>query len=125
MGVCALIGSRDSNRWSEVIEEFCNQIDKNIVENTVDLLDADFSNARIVDKIAAKVTIMDICKNYFEYRFYTCCGFPSLTLSGTKQDWIKIYQKTQTLLSTKVDKEFGENWGNALLPVLARYVYFY
>ena len=111
------------NDWAGVIDEFCEQIDKNTVKDTVELLEADFSNATKIDKVNAKITIMDICKNYFSYTVRTCCGFPKITLTGTKEDWIKIYNKTEKLLKTKVDATFGKKWGNALLPVLQRYIY--
>ena len=65
---------------------------------------------------------MDICKNYFEYSFRTACGFPKIILTGTKQDWVKLYHKTEKLLNTKVDPYFGKKWGNALLPILKRFV---
>ena len=65
---------------------------------------------------------MDICKNYFEYMCYTACGFPKVTLNGTKQDWILLHNKAKQLLETKVEPEFGKKWGDALLPVLTRYV---
>ena len=103
-----------------MIDEFCEQIDKTTVKDSVSLLEADFSNATKVDKINAKITIMDICKNYFEYRCCTKCGFPQITLTGTKQDWIKIYNKSEKLLKEKVDPEFGEKWSKALLPILQR-----
>ena len=110
------------NDWAGVIDEFCDQIDKNTVKDTVELLEADFSNATKIDKINAKITIMDICKNYFRYGMRTCCGFPKITLTGTKEDWIKIYNKSEKLLKTKVDPKFGQTWGDALLPVLQRCV---
>ena len=65
---------------------------------------------------------MDICKNYFSYHAYTFCGFPEITLDGTKQDWIKLKQKTIKLLNEKVDKKFGMEWGKALLPLLDRFI---
>ena len=115
------LGNR-KNDWSGVIDEFCDQIDKNTMKDSISLLEADFSNATKIDKINAKITIMDICKNYFEYLCCTHCGFPRITLTGTKQDWVKIYNKSEKLLKEKVDPEFGKTWSKALLPILQRYV---
>ena len=115
-----MIGNR-KNDWAGVIDEFSEQIDKNTVKDTVSILESDFSNATKTDKIVTKVTIMDICKNYFDYEVLTECGFPRITLTGTKQDWIKIYNKTQLLLKNKVDPKFGQEWGKALLPILQRF----
>ena len=115
-------GSPD-NDWSGVIVEFCDQIDKNTADDSVSLLDPDFSNATKNDKINAKITIMDICKSYFKYILRTRCGFPKITLTGTKQDWIKIYNKSEKLLKEKVDPKFGETWSKALLPILQRLIF--
>mmetsp|Transcript_30352 Transcript_30352/g.49409 ORF Transcript_30352/g.49409 Transcript_30352/m.49409 type:complete len:421 (-) Transcript_30352:358-1620(-) len=108
--------------WRGAVEDFVSQIDKNTVEDTAALLECDFSATKLTEKIAGKVTIMDICKNYFVYRNYTCCGFPRITLDGTKQDWLHLKQKTVRLLNEKVDKKFARQWGEALLPVLDRFI---
>merc|ERR550525_2325282 len=116
-----VLGS-DKNDWEGVIKEFVDQIDANTVKDTVQLFDCDFSGSTLMEKICTKVTIMDICKNYFEYRSVTMCGFPQITLDGTKQDWIRLKQKTSALLKDKVDKEFGSQWGSAILPLLDRFI---
>ena len=40
------------------------------------------------------------------------CGFPQITLNGTKNDWIKLKQKASVLLKNKVMPKFGEKWAN-------------
>ena len=120
-----LLGLRARNNWSEVVVSFCEQIDQHTAKDSVSLLEANFSNATIIDKIAAKITIMDICKSYFEFVVRTRCGFPRITLTGTKGDWIKIYQKTEKLLKDKVEPQWGKQWSQAVLPILQRYVFFF
>ena len=114
-------GDRTHNNWASVIESFCEQIDLNTVEGTVDILDPKFSTLTLTDSIATKVTIMDICKSYFRYIIATECGFPRITLDGEKKDWTLLYKNAEKLLNEKVDEEFGEKWGEALLPVLKRF----
>eukprot|EP00483_Globobulimina_turgida_P002237 UN02239 len=115
-------GNPSPKEWMSTIENFVNQIDKNTVEDTCKLFDCNFTTSILTEKIATKVTIMDICKNYFSYRCMTLCGFPQITLDGSKQDWIKLKQKTVKLLNEKVDKKFGAKWGQALLPLLDRFI---
>eukprot|EP01084_Bolivina_argentea_P285000 488622_1 len=114
-------GSRN-NDWSGVIKEFAAQIDKNTVNNTVPLLECDFSDTTPVMKISGKVAIMDMCKHYFEYTMRCGCGFPQITLSGNKKDWVKLRNKTSKLLSEKVDVKFGKNWLMALIPLIDRFI---
>jgi len=111
-----------AKEWQAAIQTFVAQIDKNTVKDTCQLFDCDFSSSTMIERIATKVTIMDICKNYFDYRAITKCGFPQITLDGTKDDWIKLKQKVTALLKEKVDGKFGAEWGQALLPLLDRFV---
>ena len=115
-------GIPTAEEWIQVIKEFGGQIDANTVEDTCELLECDFSTSTLTEKIAAKVSIMDICKNYFEYSVVSDCGFPRITLDGTKNDWIKLKAKAVKLLNEKVDKKFGHQWGQALLPLLDRFI---
>ena len=117
-------GCREKNDWSKVVSAFSDQIDKYSIDGTVKLLKANFGNTDYIDNIACKITIMDICKNYFQYIFVTRCGFPKITLDGSKDDWTLLYDKTKKLLldSGKVKKQFGIEWSHALLPVLSRFI---
>ena len=108
--------------YVSIIKQFAEQIDKNTVKDTCELFDCDFTTSTLTEKLATKVTIMDICKNYFNYMMMTRCGFPQITLDGTKQDWIKLKAKTVKILNEKVDKKFGAEWGKALLPLLDRFI---
>lgn len=51
-----------NNDWASVIDKFGEQIDKNTVKDTVELqlLETDFSDVTKIDKINAKITIMDV-----------------------------------------------------------------
>eukprot|EP00487_Bulimina_marginata_P012455 TRINITY_DN8736_c0_g1_i2.p1 TRINITY_DN8736_c0_g1~~TRINITY_DN8736_c0_g1_i2.p1 ORF type:complete len:239 (-),score=21.83 TRINITY_DN8736_c0_g1_i2:231-947(-) len=86
------------------------------------LFDCDFSTSTLTERLSTKVTIMDICKNYFAYRCSTCCWFPQITLDGDRADWVKLKHKTIKLLSDKVDKKFGAQWAESLLPLLDRFI---
>ena len=109
-------------QWIKIVQGFVTEIDENTVEDTCKLLECDFTNSSLTERIATKIAIMDVCKNYFEYCMQTKCGFPEITMDGTKEDWIKLKQKTDQLLQTKVDNKFGEDWGKALLPLLDRFI---
>mmetsp|Transcript_32278 Transcript_32278/g.52231 ORF Transcript_32278/g.52231 Transcript_32278/m.52231 type:complete len:451 (+) Transcript_32278:139-1491(+) len=115
--------SRD-NDWGSVIREFVQQIDKFTVDDTVELMDADFSDSSLIDQVSAKISVMDICKNYFEYEMICVpgCGFPQITLTGTKADWVALKSKIERLLTEKVSKKFGSQWMDAILPLMDRFI---
>jgi len=114
-------GSKD-NEWDGVIEEFVQQIDGNTVKDTVDLMDTNYSTTSAVEQIAGKVAIMDMMKHYFEYVMRCGCGFPQITLKGTKDDWILLKKKLEAILKQKVLKEFGVKWATAIMPVIDRFI---
>ncbi|RDA84633.1 hypothetical protein CP532_5719 [Ophiocordyceps camponoti-leonardi (nom. inval.)] len=61
-----------------------------------------FSTSTATDNLTASALMMGLMKSYFD--FYDCpeCGIPSVTLLGTKEDWVALLGKLEHL-----DK-FGE-----------------
>ena len=112
------LDSRD-NDWAGVIEEFVDQIGRFTVENASSLLDGGFSTTSIVEKLATKASVMNIVKNYFQYTVVTLCGFPSVRMEGTVEDWESLRTKTEIILTSgKLLKPFATEWLKVLTPVL-------
>eukprot|EP00299_Pterocystis_sp_00344_P008147 c2975_g1_i1.p1 GENE.c2975_g1_i1~~c2975_g1_i1.p1 ORF type:complete len:374 (-),score=80.65 c2975_g1_i1:38-1159(-) len=108
-----------NNDWPGVITEFDEKILSNIKAEWKDTFQTAFSTTTVTDALAAKVTLMDMCQHYFTYRVLTRCGFPWIRLEGTEADWISIRDKATEML--KLDA-FTQNWAQAVLPVLNRFV---
>ena len=73
------------------------------MEGVAELVCPPFSNTTTIEDIAQKITIMDICKNYFDYKCMTMCGFPEITLEGTEADWRML--KEQYLYRVLIKKQ--------------------
>ena len=73
------------------------------MEGVAELVCPPFSNTTSIEDIAQKITIMDICKNYFDYKCMTMCGFPEITLEGTEADWRML--KEQYLYRVLIKKQ--------------------
>ena len=73
------------------------------MEGVAELVCPPFSNTTTIEDIAQKITIMDICKNYFDYKCMTMCGFPEITLEGTDSDWRML--KEQYLYRVLIKKQ--------------------
>eukprot|EP00051_Salpingoeca_urceolata_P032050 m.14085 g.14085 ORF g.14085 m.14085 type:complete len:373 (+) comp4726_c0_seq1:236-1354(+) len=110
------------NDWAGVAIEFGEQIAAKTVEGTVEMTDATFSTTSPVDFVASRVTLMDICQSFFEFRVMTCCGFPAVTLEGTLEDWKQLRARTEALLTAKCKSEFVSSWGKALFPLLDKFI---
>jgi hypothetical protein len=120
-----ILGSKQTNDWKNVIigtdDSFGNQIKKNMANMELfDLLNTPFNTLTDAEYIAINITIMDACKKYFEYIVLTRCGFSSIKLDGTYQDWQQLYNLADQLLTNYCHSTFATKWKNELLPVLRK-----
>ena len=104
--------------WESLIGRFTAGIDKYTNNGLATTLVADFSTTGTDERIASEVTLMDVVKPYFEYlAVYAVCGIPSITLTGTPDDWHKVLEKTRAL------EAFGLGWwATELEPILQEFV---
>ena len=69
-----------------------------------------------MERAAAEVVLLDAMQSYFEYRCYTGCGIPSITLEGTDDDWKTLADRVQGF------REFGlGSWLDVLSPILDQF----
>ena len=105
----------EDNPWPEVFDEFNDQL----VERTgglADLVQADFSTTGPVERAVSNLMAMETFKAYFDYIMYAGCGIPSVTLTGTPEDWQKLRTRAQRFA------DYGlEHWIEALDPILAEF----
>ena len=114
--------SRD-NDWAGVVEEFVNLIDSKTVDSVGTLLDGGFSTTNFVERIAAKSTVMNIVKSYFDFVAMTLCGFPSVRMEGSVEDWERLRDKVEEVFAKKkLVPKLVRMWSKVLLPVLDKLV---
>ena len=109
--------SSPNNNWEAVFPEFTENIRKYIQGDIVDILQSDFSTTGPTEQIASHIALMDTMKHYFSYSMRCGCGFPSITLRGTVEDWKKIKEKANAFYKFKLDW-----WLKHLLPVLDQFI---
>ena len=104
--------------WVGLVSGFTSEIAKYTNNDAAGTLVADFSTTGVDERIASKITLMDVVKPYFDYTaFYIVCGIPSITLTGTPEDWRKVQQKARAL------SNFGLGWWADMLdPILEQFV---
>eukprot|EP00969_Alexandrium_andersonii_P155470 6874262-Alexandrium_andersonii.AAC.1 len=61
---------------------------------------------------------MDATKSFFSFACMTACGFPSVTLEGTADDWALLRANAEKLVSERGVPDFAAAWLPALLPLL-------
>lgn len=62
-------------------------------EEVVSWLLPRFSTTTDTDGAVAAMVLMSSMKSYFEYLMLCGCGFPSVTLQGSREDWVNIRKR--------------------------------
>lgn len=102
--------------WGEVFEQFGDLVEER-VGKLRQFLRCDYSTTGPVERAASDLIVMETFKAYFEYVATFGCGIPSITLTGTVEDWKSIRNRAALF------GEYGlETWSRALDPVLAQFV---
>ena len=90
-------------------DSFGAQILANVVDGLPEQLNPPLSGTTPTERLAGAVVVMDICKHYFAYSCGTECGFPSVLLAGTLDDWRLLRRNTEALLRGRMNSSFGKN----------------
>ena len=104
--------------WDKLIQTFVSRISAETKGGITNTLVADFSTTGREELIASEITLMDVVKPFFEYiSYYAVCGIPSITLTGTPEDWRKVLDKTMSL------EKYGLDWWTSeLKPILEEFI---
>lgn len=110
--------SKDSpEAWSELIAGFSNEIQSYAKPEILDLVQGDFTTTTPLISTVYQITLMDAMKTFFNYDGSSGCGIPSITLLGTTEDWVKIYEDVDQF------KQFGlEEWVDEVKPIIKEFV---
>ena len=108
----------ENTDWDLLLSTFTSKIADNTNNDIAATLIADFSTTGTDERIASVVTLMDVVKQYFDYTVvFAICGIPTITLTGTPEDWQKVLDKTK-----KLGQIGMEWWTSELEPILEEFV---
>ena len=115
------------NNWASVVDDgvpdsFGAQIRENAIN--IDQLSPKFTGTatNAVEHIAYQITVMHVCKEYFDYVVITECGFPYIVMEGSLDDWKMLRAEAETLLKDRCVEKWASEWSKALLPLLDKFV---
>lgn len=76
--------------WHDVIAAFGGEIQKRVKTDwLLDWITPSFTTTEETDGLTATV-LMGLMQHYFEFSGGITCGFPEVTLLGTRDDWVKL-----------------------------------
>ena len=106
--------------WDAAGAGMADLLDENLVDKDLkNWIIPSFSSTTMVDKTVSAMLMMASMKSYFEYTFMMLCGIPSVTLQGTKQDWIDIQTR---LLKLDSWDDKTRAWHGMLKPVIGKFI---
>lgn len=108
-------GSLD-NDWPGVFSEFSHQV-RDLAGPLHGLVVSDFSTTDAIARSASEVVLLEAASPYARFKVYSGCGIPSLSLTGTLDDWRNVRHRAARLAPYA-----AEWWVEALLPVLDQFV---
>lgn len=104
--------------WTGLIRDFAGEIGKYTSDGFATTFIGDFSTTGPDERIVSEVTLMSVVKPYFDYvAVNAICGIPSITLTGTPEDWRQVQAKARSL------ERYGLGWwASELEPILEAFV---
>jgi len=106
---------RDADSWRDLVGMFHKLLATEIRD--ADLFECDFSTSTRVEQVAGRVVQLDAYSPYFAVVVMFVCGIPSITLTGTVEDWQKIRARVDRIA------KFGlEQWCRSLAPIADHFV---
>eukprot|EP00755_Sulcionema_specki_P012226 Sspe_Gene.50860::Locus_28262_Transcript_2_2_Confidence_0.667_Length_1607::g.50860::m.50860 len=116
------LGNEGSD-WSGAVRDFVVQIEKNTKPGVVDLLRPAFSTTTGLDSVSCGIATMDALSEFFKYVMYCGCGFPEVSLDGSRDDWEAVHTKMVKVLDLLDDSEgVARRWKEALASVMEHFV---
>ncbi|KAM9966224.1 hypothetical protein ACTFIR_006419 [Dictyostelium discoideum] len=104
-------------------------IKSNIIDPSIrDWIVGDFSTTTENDRVVYSASLMSTFKSYFDYRYMTFCGLPSVTLQGSTEDWLNLKQRIERLIDFEIDSsgssKTGEmkEWVSMLHPIIDQFI---
>jgi hypothetical protein len=116
------VGNRYNCNWGRVLEKLSAAVDGRIKDSeVVDMLENNFSTSTLITRTVSRVCVLKSMEKYFSYKVCLMCGLPSITLKGTRDDWVKLREKASRMTKYDVDGTVTQ-WQMLLDQVLAKFV---
>ncbi|KAF2443103.1 hypothetical protein P171DRAFT_391217, partial [Karstenula rhodostoma CBS 690.94] len=113
------IGHPDMMDVAKVARNLSRLVEEKLDEDIRRLIIPDFTTTTETDVAVASITMLATTQKYFEYRTNEGCGFPSVTLLGERDDWVKMRTRLDTLPIYGLE---CAEWGKLLVPIFDRFI---
>jgi hypothetical protein len=105
----------DAASWADFTGSFAKLLAAEVAD--ADRFACDFTTSTPADRVAGQIVLLDAYSPYFSLWLIFVCGIPSITLTGTVDDWRKIRSRVDGLAGFGLDR-----WRRSLAPILDQFV---
>ncbi|OAL53061.1 hypothetical protein IQ07DRAFT_350920 [Pyrenochaeta sp. DS3sAY3a] len=114
------VGSIDQADFGKMAQRMADLIQENVKQPDLqEWIMPSFSTTTSCDRTVAAILMMGSMQKYFSYRMTMCCGIPSVTLLGTREDWENIWDRLDKLSSLGDEPRV---FGTQLAPILRNFI---
>lgn len=106
-----------SQHWPGVVQQWSDGIRQHVQDDLYQLMLCDFSTTSPVIRTASQVVMMEAFQQYFDYELNFICGIPSITLTGSVADWVRIRERVDVMATFQLDW-----WTDRLKPICDGFV---
>lgn len=107
----------DRAAWEAYFEHIEDGLSQELGPGIVNLCTRPFSTTSTLERTVMRIVLMVSFRAYFDYFAVGICGIPSITLTGTLEDWMDIRRRVDVL----GEYELGW-WADAVRPICDQFV---
>jgi Domain of unknown function (DUF4419) len=109
--------------WDSTAGGFAALLDQKLVDKEFkDWITPSFSTTTQNDKTVSAMVVMASMKKYFTYSCEMLCGIPSVTLEGTKDDWVNIQSRLVKLTELDTTTFSSQSFLNSSLRLTVKWM---
>jgi hypothetical protein len=103
--------------WRAFVAAVRTKLAAHIGDGRARLFGCTFSTSTDIERFAGDIALLDTYAPYFDIWMVTLCGIPSVTLTGTADDWRAIRARIDVIAELDL-----EPWCRSLRPILDHFV---
>lgn len=107
----------DRAAWEDYFERIEGELAQELGPGIVSLCTRPFSTTTSLERAVMRIVMMVSFRAYFDYFAVGICGIPSITLTGTVEDWLDIRRRVDVL----GEYDLGW-WADAVRPICDQFV---
>lgn len=103
--------------WAACVPRFRDALAQQIGDGRARLFECDFSTSSPDDLLVSQIVLLDVYSPYYDFWMMCVCGIPTITLTGTVEDWRRIRDRIDVI----AELDLGW-WTSSLAPMLDQFV---